>query len=69
LKRKIILLDKRLFHYRNDYEDDEEDDNERINSKWSRPVMQKQRMAYMSNLNRQKKSSAPRYAADHFSET
>ncbi|CAF3086714.1 unnamed protein product [Rotaria socialis] len=37
-------------------DDDEDEDNaERISSKWSKPIMQKQRMAYMENLKHRKR--------------
>jgi hypothetical protein len=58
-----------LFFFRVDFdEDDEDEDAERMRSKWSKPVMQKQRMAYMDNLNAKKRSNR-NYDADDFSET
>ncbi|CAF0993277.1 unnamed protein product [Rotaria sordida] len=39
-------------------DEEDEDDNEaaRVSSKWSKPIMQKQRMAYMENLNVKKRT-------------
>ncbi|CAF2827379.1 unnamed protein product [Rotaria sp. Silwood2] len=49
-----------------DEDDDEHEDEVRITSKWSKPIMQKQRMAYMDNLNRRK--GADKYNDDEFNE-
>lgn len=66
MKTFIFLL---LFHSRLAHDDEDEDADERgrMASKWSSPVMQKQRMAYMDNLNARKRSS--RYKnSDQFNE-
>jgi len=47
--------------------DDEEDDAPRTRSKWSTPVVQKQRVAYMDNLNL-KVRSRETYETDQFNE-
>ena len=53
-------------------DDEDDDDNEgassrRMYGKWSTPVMQKQRLAYMDKLNRQKKQTRSD-RSDRFSE-
>ena len=53
-------------------EDEDDDDNEdassrKVYGKWSTPVMQKQRLAYMDKLTRQKKQTRNE-RADRFSE-
>jgi hypothetical protein len=64
----IIFLD--ILSFRMAREDSDEDDEQpgHMYSKWSSPVMQKQRMAYMDNLNARKRVSKES-RADHFSET
>ncbi|UJR20810.1 hypothetical protein I4U23_023922 [Adineta vaga] len=49
-------------------EDDDEEGDLRIRSKWSKPIMQKQRMAYMSNLNRMKHARREDDGDDDFNE-
>ncbi|CAF1064942.1 unnamed protein product [Adineta ricciae] len=52
-----------------DYDDDEDEgDASRVRSKWSKPIMQKQRMNYMSNLNRMKHAHKEYEARDDFNE-
>ncbi|CAF1422223.1 unnamed protein product [Adineta steineri] len=53
-----------------DYSDDEQEEEgaSHVRSKWSKPIVQKQRMAYMSNLN-QKKQANRHYEADDFNES
>jgi hypothetical protein len=41
-------------YFRVDYDEDDDEEALHIRSKWSKPIMQKQRMAYMSNLNQKK---------------
>jgi hypothetical protein len=52
-------------------DDEDDDDNERssrkVYGKWSTPVMQKQRLAYMDKLTRQKKQTRSD-GVDRFSE-
>lgn len=47
--------------------DDEEVETSRTRSKWSTPAVQKQRVAYMSNLN-SKVRSRTTYDSDQFNE-
>lgn len=45
--------------FRVDYdEDDDEAEGAHVRSKWAKPIMQKQRMLYMDNLNAKKRSAA-----------
>ncbi len=48
-------------------DDDEEDDAPRSKSKWSTPVVQKQRLAYMDNLNSKVRTRGV-YETDQFNE-
>ena len=58
-----------IFPFRVDYDDDEDEDGaSRIRSKWAKPIMQKQRMNYMSNLNRKKHAHKEYEAQDDFNE-
>jgi hypothetical protein len=47
--------------------DDEDDDALRMRSKWSTPVVQKQRLAYMDNLNSKVRTRGT-YETDQFNE-
>ncbi len=64
-------MNSSLFHFyyfRVDYDDDEEEDeSSHVRSKWSKPIMQKQRMLYMDNLNAQKRSHV-QHETDGFNE-
>ena len=50
-----------------DEEEEEEDGTSRMRSKWSTPVVQKQRLAYMDNLNSKVRSRGT-YETDQFNE-
>jgi hypothetical protein len=56
-----------FFVFRVDYDEDDDEEDSHIASKWSKPIMQKQRMMYMDNLNAKKRSNAG-YADDQFNE-
>ncbi len=65
MKRLLLFFFFLLF--RVDYDEDDDEDESRIRSKWSKPIMQKQRMAYMDNLNAKKRSNVD-HATDEFNE-
>ena len=51
----------------NDAEDNDDNDQPRMHLKWSKPVVQRQRLAYMNNLNA-KARSCETHEADQFNE-
>jgi hypothetical protein len=56
-----------VFRFRVDYDEDDDDEESHIRSKWSKPIMQKQRMMYMDNLNAKKRSNVEQHT-DEFNE-